>query len=66
MVGRGELTDAAWVQLEPLLPANGARGGQWKDHRPVINGILWKLRTGAPWRDLPARYGPHQACADRL
>ncbi len=40
MVGRGELTDAAWVQLEPLLPANGARGGQWKDHRTVTNGIL--------------------------
>ena len=66
MVGRGELTDAAWAQLEPLLPANGARGGQWKNHRTVINGILWKLRTGAPWRDLPARYGPHQTCSDRL
>lgn len=32
----------------------------------VINGILWKLRTGAPWRDLPERYGPWQTCADRL
>ncbi len=30
----------------------------WRDHRQVLNGILWKLRTGAPWRDLPARYGP--------
>src|SRR6188768_2736330 len=58
MVGRGELTDTAWAILEPLLPGNGGRGQQWRDHRQVINGILWKLRTGAPWRDLPERYGP--------
>jgi transposase len=57
MGGRGELTDAAWAELEPLLPGNGGRGQQWADHRRVINGILWKLRTGAPWRDLPERYG---------
>lgn len=49
----------------PLLPANGQRGGQWRDHRTVLNAILWKLRTGAPGRDVPARYGPHQTCADR-
>ena len=66
MVGRGELTDAAWAQIAPLLPANGERGGQWREHRTVIDGILWKLRTGAPWRDVPARYGPHQTCSDRL
>ena len=66
MVGRGELTDTAWSSLEPLLPGSGARGGQWRDHRTVINGILWKLRTGAPWRDLPERYGAWQTCADRL
>jgi transposase len=66
MVGRGELTDRAWATIEPLLPRNGGRGGQWRDHRTVINGILWKLRTGAPWRDLPERYGPWQTCVDRL
>ena len=65
MAGRGDLPDAAWAQLEPLLPQSGARGGQWKAHRAVIDGILWKLRTGAPWRDVPARYGPYQTCADR-
>jgi transposase len=66
MVGRGELTEAAWVQIAPLLPANGRRGKQWHDHRRIINGILWKLRTGAPWRDLPERYGPWQTVYDRF
>ena len=66
MVGRGEVTDVAWPRLAERLPANGKRGGQWREHRTVINGILWKLRTGAPWRDLPPRSGPWQTCADRL
>lgn len=66
MIGRGEITDAAWEQIAPLLPPNGKRGGQWREHRPIVNGILWKLRTGAPWRDVPKRYGPHSTCADRL
>ena len=67
MVGRGELTDKAWAQIEPLLPAQaGQRGGRWRDHRQVINAILWKLRTGAPWRDLPERYGPWKTAHERL
>src|SRR6186997_2357041 len=66
MVGRGELTNAAWARLRPLLPQSGQRGGQWRDHRQVINGILWRLRVGAPWRDVPARYGPWQTCYDRF
>jgi transposase len=65
LVGRGELTDAAWARIEPVLPASG-RGGQWRDHREVINAILWKLRTGAPWRDLPERYGPWKTAHERL
>ncbi|WP_370460891.1 IS5 family transposase [Pseudonocardia sp. EV170527-09] len=64
-MGRGELTDSAWARIEPLLPASG-RGGQWRDHRQVINAILWKLRTGAPWRDLPERYGPWKTPHERL
>lgn len=66
MVGRGELTDRAWEQIAPLLPTNGRRGRQWHDHRRLVNGILWKLRTGAPWRDLPERYGPWQTVYDRF
>src|SRR5262245_14545798 len=65
MVGRGELTDQAWSSIEPLLPASGRRGGQWRNHRTVINEILWKVRTRAPWRDLPERYCAWQTCADR-
>jgi transposase len=66
MVRRGEITDRAWHQIEPLLPEYGQSGGQWRDHRTIINGILWKLRTGSPWRDLPQRYGPWQTCFDRF
>jgi transposase len=65
VVRRGELTEAAWVQLEPLLPAGDGRGRRWRDHRQVINGILWRLRTGSPWRDVPERYGPWQTCYER-
>jgi transposase len=55
---RHDLTDAEWTQLEPLLPdRTPARGGRWADHRVVINGVLWRTRTGSPWRDLPADYG---------
>ena len=66
MVGRGEITDAAWERIAPLLPEYGRPGGRWRSHRAVLNGILWKLRTGAPWRDLPSRYGPWQTCYDRF
>lgn len=65
MVGRGELTANAWARIEPLLPVSG-RGGQWRNHRQVLNGILWKLRTGAPWRDVPERYGPWKTAHERL
>jgi transposase len=44
--------------LEPLLPDRTPhRGGRWADHRALINGVLWRTRTGSPWRDLPRCYG---------
>ena len=67
-MARGDLTDAQWERLAPLLPPqrSGKPGRPYEDHRQVLNGILWILRTGAPWRDLPDRYGPHQTCYDRF
>jgi transposase len=57
-MGRFDLTDRQWRRLEPLLPPQRPRSGRPNhDHRRVVNGILWVLRTGAPWRDLPERYG---------
>lgn len=55
---RYELTDEQWAKIEPLLPAQKPRRGRPNtDHRLVVNGILWVLKSGAPWRDLPERYG---------
>jgi transposase len=65
MAKRHELTDAAWVVLDPLLPQT-SKGHPWKDHRQVINGILWVLATGTGWRDAPERYGPWQTLYDRF
>jgi len=47
------------------MPPDPHRGHSYCDHRRVINGILWRLKTGAPWRDVPTRYGPWQTCYDR-
>lgn len=58
MHDRHDLTDEQWVQLESRLPdRTPVRGGRWVDHRMVIDGVLWRTRTGSPWRDLPACYG---------
>lgn len=56
---RHDLTDGQWALLEPLLPV-GRRSGRpprWSK-RQLIDGIRWRVRTGAPWRDVPACYGP--------
>jgi transposase len=55
---RHDISDRVWEILEPHLPGRaGIWGGKARDNRKFINGVLWILRTGAPWRDLPESYG---------
>lgn len=62
---RYDLTDLEWSVIEPLLPMD-RRGPKPKNNRKVLNGIFWVLRTGAPWRDLPERYGPYKTAYNRF
>lgn len=64
-----DLTDAQWAVLEPLFrPPRRAdgRGRPWRDTRAVLSGVLWILRTGAQWRELPPKYPPYQTCHRRF
>ena len=62
-----ELTDAQWEKLRPLLPPRKPRTGRpAKDHRTILNGILWILRTGSPWRSLPERFGSWKTVSSRF
>jgi transposase len=64
---RHELTDEEWELIADLMPASGPEGGHpWRDHRVMLNAMMWVLRTGAPWRDLPERFGPWQSAYDRF
>src|SRR5262245_40102463 len=63
---RHEMTEEQWERLAGLLPARKGTGRPRNDDRQIINGILWLLRTGAPWRDLPERYGPWRTVATRF
>jgi transposase len=56
-LSRGDLMDSEWRILDPLLPNRGERRPAIADKRRTVNGILWVLRTGAPWRDMSERYG---------
>ncbi len=64
-MARLDLTDAEWAVIEPILPTD-VRGKDRVDDRRVLNGIFWRLRTGAPWADIPARYGPRTTCGNRF
>jgi transposase len=64
---RYELSDQQWELLAPFFPRRSRkRGGQWRDDRTILNGIFWRFHSGAPWRDLPRRYGPWQTVYDRF
>jgi transposase len=62
---RYELTDREWSIIQPLLP-NKPRGVPRVDDRRVLNGILWRFRTGSPWAEIPERYGPSTTCYNRF
>jgi putative transposase len=64
-MARFDLTDFEWSVIAPLLPQK-SRGVKRVDDRRVLNGIFWRLRTGAPWADIPARYGPYTTCVNRF
>jgi len=64
-MARFDLTDFEWSVIEPLLPTK-VRGKARVDDRRVLNGIFWRLRTGASRADIPARYGPYTTCVNRF
>lgn len=62
---RYDLTDFEWSVIERFLP-KGRPGPRRKNDRRVLNGFFWALRAGAPWRDLPGRYGPCTTAYNRF
>ena len=68
MLRRYELTDEEWNRIAPLLPPenSGKQGRPKKCNRTILNGIVWIARSGAPWRDLPERYGAWQTVYSRF
>jgi transposase len=60
------LSEAQWARIEPLMPSSdGQRGRPFRNHRQVVEGIIYRLRTGVAWRDLPESFGPHQTVSKR-
>ena len=68
MLRRYELTDYEWEKIKDLLPPEntGKRGRPSKNNRIMLNGMIWIARSGAPWRDLPERYGPWESVYSRF
>lgn len=66
MVRRHELTDEQWQVIQSLLPPSGVKGRPRVDDRRVINGMLYKCKTGIAWRDLPERYGSWKTVYNRF
>jgi putative transposase len=67
MVRADAISGESWAVIEPMLPSTvGKRGGRFTDHRMVLEGIVWRFRTGSPWRDVPADFGPWQTLWKRF
>ena len=66
MTKRYELEDRDWERIQPLLPKRHSTGRPGRDERQLLNGMFWVLRSGAPWRDMPERYGPWQTVYHRF
>lgn len=68
MLKRYELTDQEWNRIAPLLPPEKPNrpGRPSKDNRTMLNAMVWIARSGAPWRDLPERYGPWETVYSRF
>ena len=66
MLRDGVISDELWDVLESVMPLDaGRRGRPWNDHRTTLEGIIWRFRTGSPWRDLPETFGPYQSVWQR-
>ncbi len=63
---RYELTDEQWALIEDLFPPQRGNGRPWRNHRTMINAMMWILNAGSPWRDLPERYGPWMTAYNRF
>ncbi|ESZ99696.1 transposase [Frankia sp. CcI6] len=61
---RGDLTDGEWELIEPYLPLGAS--GLIPDLRSYVNAVMWRFRTGSPWRDVPERYGSWSTIYDRF
>jgi transposase len=66
MLRDGVISDELWEILEPVMPQDAGRPGRpWNDHRTTLEGIVWRFRTGSPWRDLPEAFGAYQSVWQR-
>jgi transposase len=63
---RHALTDRQWDRVRDLFERPQGRGGRWRDHREMLDAVLWVMKTGAQWRDLPGRFGPWQTAYSRF
>ncbi len=66
MVARQEISDQTWAVLEPLFPTPKATGRPMMNMRSTVEGIAWRFRTGAPWRDVPERFGQWNSIYQRF